>query len=376
MSLSFVLDEKLISSLKELDNTFSKMYAELSNCTQEERDSLYRYARVSTIGASTRIENAQLTDVEVNWLDTILTEDAHVTSFLKNKELIENKLSKDKERSIEEVTGCREMLLFIYTNPEDFFPLKENDLRALHHTLMSYYPKAHTYAGKYESIPNSVVEYNEKTKESGVVFETAPAGQITQTSMKELVDWYNQALPSFPWPIAVACEFVYRFLSIHPFQDGNGRLGRGLFLMSLLHSKSETISFVSKYLSIDRFVEKSRQEYYFTLNRCSGGKFDQDPKNYHIEYFLKFMIKVLHEAIDNIPVLRKRYTAEKLLSPSASVVLKCFREFPEIRLTSRKIEKETNLPKRTIAYSLNILLENHLIQRYGQGAGIRYQLVF
>lgn len=376
MKLSFTLGEKEVFALKELDNAFSKMYADLKFCSSEELETLYKYARVSMIGASTRIENAQLTDVEVNWLDTVLTEEAHVTSFIKNKELIENKLSKDRERSIEEVAGCREMLLLIYENPGDFIPLKENDVRALHHSLMAYYPKANPYAGKYKTQPNSVIEYNEKTKERRVVFETAPAGPITQAAMRDLIGWYNATLSLSPWAIAVACEFVYRFLSIHPFQDGNGRLGRGLFLLSLLHSQSEAISFVSRYLPIDRFVEKYRQEYYFTLNRCSSGKFQQDPKKYHIEHFLMFMVKILREAMNYLFVLRKRYAAEKLLSPSASTVLKCFRDFPELRLTSGRIEAETKLPKRTIAYSLSTLVEKSLIQKYGQGAGTRYQLVF
>ena len=376
MSLSFSLDIKLIHDLKELENSFARSYAKLKTCSEEERQSLHIYARVSTVGASTRIENAQLTDAEINWIDTILSQESFITTFTDNKKLIENKLSKDRERSIEEVAGCREMLLMIYENPQDFYPLKENDVRALHQTLLAYYPKAAHYTGKYKTQSNSVIEYVEKTKEQRVIFETAPAGPLTQTAMHELIKWYNKSLLESPWPIAVACEFVYRFLSIHPFQDGNGRLGRALMLMSLLHSKSETISYVARYIAIDRFIEKHRQEYYFTLNRCSEGKFEQDPRHYKIEYFVKFMIKVFLEALENIDVLRDRYLQENLLSPSASRVLQCFREYPEIRLASKKIQEETSLPLRTITFSLNSLVEKKLIQKYGQGAGTRYQLLF
>ena len=102
------------------------------------------------IGASTRIKNALLTDIEVNWLDTILTIDGKPTAFYQNRNIIKNKLSKDRERSIDEVAGCRAMLLLIYANPMDFFPLKENALRALHYELMSSYKKAISYAGKYK----------------------------------------------------------------------------------------------------------------------------------------------------------------------------------------------------------------------------------
>ncbi|MEM6339001.1 MAG: Fic family protein, partial [Pseudomonadota bacterium] len=276
MPLSFSLTTDLINSLTKLDNQFAEAFATLKNCTHEELDSLHKYARVGTIGASTRIENALLTDIEVNWLDTILTEHAKPTGFNQNRHLIENKLSKDRERSIEEVAGCRAMLLLIYSNPMDFVPLKENDLRALHYELMSPYRKAIPYAGKYKTQSNSVIEYNKATKKSRTVFRTADPGVITSSAMHELIAWYNKTICMNPWHIATTSELVYRFLAIHPFQDGNGRLGRAMFLMSLLQSKSNIISFVTKYVTIDRYIEKHKEEYYFVLNQCSDGYFKED----------------------------------------------------------------------------------------------------
>jgi len=376
MDISFKMNHSLISELKELDNDFTDAYVLLQSCSEQELIALHKYSLVSMIGASTRIENAQLTDAEINWIDTILTQDGHPTAFNEHRHLIENKLSKDRERSIEEVAGCRDMLLYIYESFEEFFPLKEKDLRGLHQQLLNHYACAKPYIGKYKTQSNSVIEYSSITNKQRVIFETAAAGPITQTAMFELIKWYNETLPITPWPIAVSCEFVYRFLSIHPFQDGNGRLGRGLLLMSLLNSKSKTISYVAKYIPIDRFIEKYKQEYYLALNRCSSGKFQQDSRQYKIEYFLKFMIKVLKESIRNISTLRARYAAEQTLSETAHTILNCFREYPEIRLTTKKIQSETKIPQRTVSHSLSILVKNKLIQRYGQGSGTRYQLIF
>ena len=81
------------------------------------------------------------------------------------------------------------------------------------------------------------------------MFQTADAGPITTSAMKDLVGWYNEILPLSPWTIEITLEFVYRFLAIHPFQDGNGRLGRGLFLLSLLQSQSNVIYFHSLSIS-------------------------------------------------------------------------------------------------------------------------------
>lgn len=376
MNLSFDLTDDLVNSLKELDNEFAKAYSDLKSSSPDELQALHRYARVSMIGASTRIENALLTDLEVNWLDTILTEDGKTTAFEQNRDLIENKLSKDRERSIEEVAGCRAMLIRIYDNPSDFFPLKESDIRSFHHELLSHYSEALRYAGQYKTQTNSVVERNNVTGKTRIVFQTADAGPITSAAMRDLVEWYNQNLTVAPWPLSVAVEFVYRFLAIHPFQDGNGRLGRGLFLLSLLQSKSETISFVSSYLSIDRYIEKHKEEYYFVLNRCSDGKFKQDPKEYNISYFLKFMIKVLKESIQGIEHTKQKFQSEQGLHESAVLVLQCFKNYPEIRLTTGQIIEQSGLARRTIVYALNTLLDLKLIQKYGKQNTARYQLTF
>ena len=376
MKLSFEVSPKLIESQQRLDNALARAYADLNTSSQDELEAINHYARISTIGASTRIENAQLTDIEVNWLDTILTTDGKTTALENNRSLIENKLSKDRERSIEEVAGCRAMLMLIYANPNDFFPLRESDIRALHYELMSPYQKAQQYSGVYKVQSNSVVEENHATGARRLVFATADPGPITNAAMKNLVDWYNETQPLNPWPLAVTCELVYRFLAIHPFQDGNGRLGRGLFLLSLLQSKSETLAFVARYLAIDRCIEKNKEEYYMVLNRCSDGQFKQDPHEYKLEYFLQYMTKIMLEAIELITILKKRFQAEQNLSPTAHQVLQCFRDFPEIRLGVGQITDQTSIPRRTATYALASLLEAGLIQKYGQGAGTKYQLTF
>ena len=158
MENSFAFTTNLIKSLQILDNKFAEAFVSLRKSSNQELEALHKYVKVSMIGSSTRIENALLTDVEINWIDTILTDDGKLTAFDQNRVLIENKLSKDRERSIEEVAGCRAMLLLIYSNPNDFYPLKENDLRALHYELMSPYKKGKIYAGKYKSQTNSMIE--------------------------------------------------------------------------------------------------------------------------------------------------------------------------------------------------------------------------
>lgn len=374
--LSLDLTPELIQQLRELSNLFAQQYTALASFSEETKSSMHRYAKISMIGASTRIENAVLTDPEIEWIDTLLTQDGKPTAFLTKKEFIENKLDKDRERSIEEVAGCRGMLELIYDQAATLHPMAETTIRGLHHELMRYYPKAKHYIGRYKVQSNSVVETNHATGETRVVFETAEPGPITEAAMRELVDWYNIAYPMESWTVAIACEFTYRFLAIHPFQDGNGRLGRGLFLLTLLQSPESIISSVAPYLAIDRQIERRKSEYYSVLNRCSDGKYRREPKKYHIEYFLRFMIKILKASLEDIKIYKERCDALQLLSESSRIVLTCFKEHPEIRLSAQQIHEETKLPKRTITYCLSILNKEHFIQKYGQGAGVRYQLIF
>ena len=60
----------------------------------------------------------------------------------------------------------------------------------------------------------------------------------------------------------------------------------------------------------------------------------------------------------------------------ATMVLQCFKEEPEQRLATKAIRQKTGLAERTVSRSLRTLVDARLLQRYGKGAGTRYQLVF
>jgi Fic family protein len=374
--MSFQINDSIVIELRKLAQSIALTHQAVNGMENRELDYIHRNVLISTVGASTRIENAVLTDAEVGWIDTKLTEDAKTTAFLDHREFIKAKLSRDKERSIDEVVGCRAMLQLIYTQARELFPLSETSLRALHYEFLQYYtPSAH-YRGSYKTVPNSVVRKNAATGETLSVLETSPAGPITESAMRDLIDWYNNAIPVHPWTVAVATEFVFRFLAIHPFQDGNGRIGRGLFLLALIQSPDESLRAVAPYLPIDRYIEKQREDYYITLRRCSSGKFNADPTAYNYEPFLRFMIKAISQALGDFEFYRQRYRDVSDLSPSAAKVLQCFKERPENRLQRSLIIEDTGFPRTTVTDALAVLTKRGFIQRLGRGAGIRYQLIF
>lgn len=374
--LSFRPSLKLELALKKTQSELERVAREIEGLSQEERAWLHRWALISTVGASTRIENAVLTDAEVEWVDTTLSDDGRPSAFAVKKTVILDKLSKDRERSIEEVVGCRELLSLVYLQAEEMFPLTETLIRGLHKELLRHYPAAERYAGRYKASPNQVVSVNHDTGDQRIVLDPTPPGPQTEAAMQDLVGWYNTTIKAHPWPLLVASEFVFRFLAIHPFQDGNGRLGRALFLLALMHADDPALQRTVRFISIDRQIERHRPLYYTTLQQVSDGTFRADPYDYQLEPLAWFFLKMLDQALGDIAVLRARYAALQRLSESATLILACFRSSPERRLTPADLIEETGLVRRTVQNALRALVEAGIIQRLGAGRGTRYQLIF
>jgi Fic family protein len=100
-----------------------------------------------------------------------------------------------------------------------------------------------------------------------VRFRTLPWKQAPQ-AVEELCLLYRHALDQehVPAVVAVAC-LVLDFLCIHPFRDGNGRVSRLLTMLALYHHGFE----VGRYISLERLIEESKEDYYEVLRASSAG---------------------------------------------------------------------------------------------------------
>ena len=374
--LSFSPSTKLEKTLRALQADIVLLAQEIANMDEAEKTWLHKSVLISTIGASTRIENAALTDAEIEWVDTTLTQDGKTTAYQAQRAYIIDKLSKDRTRSIEEVVGCREVLNLIYIQTDDFFPLTESTIRGMHKILLSYYPQASNYAGCYKSNPNYVVSINHETNDRRVVLEPTPPGPLTETAMKDLLSWYNLVIQEHPWPLLVATEFVFRFLAIHPFQDGNGRIGRALFLLALMQGDDPALKQIIRFISIDRQIERYRPLYYSALRNVSEGHYRAKSNDYNIEPLAWFFLKMIQNALENVALLRQRYAAMIRLSESALKILACFKSAPEKRLSLSELIQETSIIRRNVQNALVSLVKAGFLQRLGAGPSSRYRLVF
>ena len=112
---------------------------------------------------------------------------------------------------------------------------------------------------------------------SRVRFKSVPAKQ-TPKAMTDMVELWQRGLRE-KWihPLVLAAALNLDFLCVHPFRDGNGRVSRLLFLLACYHCGLE----VGRYISLERLVEQSKEDYYECLNRSSQrwheGKHDFTP---------------------------------------------------------------------------------------------------
>ena len=104
--------------------------------------------------------------------------------------------------------------------------------------------------GQYKKMPNNV------RTQTGEMHFFAPPEQV-QPMMSDLIDWYRAKEAEGEHPILVAATFHYRFVQIHPFDDGNGRMAR-LLMNLILMRHGYTIAMVQRD-GRDRYIAEIEQ---------------------------------------------------------------------------------------------------------------------
>ncbi|MBN2715275.1 MAG: Fic family protein, partial [Deltaproteobacteria bacterium] len=238
------ITHELLTAIGEIDE-FKGRWEALGNLAPERLSALKRIATIESVGSSTRIEGVKLTDEEVERLLSGL----EVHSF--------------RSRDEQEVAGYADVMELIFESYADM-ELSENIIRQLHGMLLRYSEKDGRHRGKYKTVSNNVEAFDEMGRSIGIIFETASPFD-TPRLMETLISWTNDALKKKKdHPLLVIATFVVRFLAIHPFQDGNGRLSRALTTLLLLRAGYLYVP----YSSLERIVEDSKNDYYQALRRA------------------------------------------------------------------------------------------------------------
>ncbi len=351
LNFDFSTNQKILNLIAKID-----LYKGKWNIIERQENiylkELRKIATIESIGSSTRIEGGTLTDSEI-------------TELLNNV-----KITELKTRDQQEVIGYYDTLELIYDNYENI-PLTENYIKQFHQNLLKYSDKDTRHRGQYKSLSNKVVA-NYPGGVQKVIFNTTEV-HLVESEMNSLINWTNKQFEKQEiHPLIIIAHFIYEFLSIHPFQDGNGRLSRLLTTLLLLQNDYLFI----QYASFENLIEKSKKEYYQALME---GQKNRNPseaghvkKNENISKWMVFFLDKLNELTQK---LEAKYDIFKSKGGYLNERQKLIKEFllknQPLKLSdiARKFE---NININTIKKDLQYLKKEQVITSIGKGKGTIY----
>lgn len=339
-TFQLVLDFKLMNELSSIDRFGGSWSAIEKREGYQTLKELKSIATVNSVGASTRIEGSKMTNDEVKVL------------------IFDNiKIEKFVERDQQEVIGYFNALNIISESYRDI-EITENSLQNLHKILLRHSEKDKWHKGNYKQHPNSV----EATQDDGTkitVFNTTEPGIPTQNAMRELIEWYNadNATP----PIIKSAVFVYDFLSIHPFQDGNGRLSRLIATLLLLKHDYSWV----QYVSFEHEIENRKIEYYKVLMDCQQQRPGESVYSWII-FFFDCLSNIQNKLTEKLEVQK----SENQMSPREKMIYSFIDNHPGCK--SGEIAKKLNLPLPTVKRILANMTQGKFIAKQGAGVGTNY----
>ena len=339
--------QDVLQLIAEIDE-FKGQWQALKALSSERLQKLRKVATIESVGSSTRIEGAKLSDLQV---ETLLSNFSS-TSF--------------KTRDEQEVAGYAEVMDLVFQAYEEL-NLTENHVRQLHQTLLRHSTKDDRHRGSYKTLPNHVVAKDADGREIGIVFETATPFD-TPREMQELVGWAAKAFDeSAMHPLLIIAVFNVVFLAVHPFQDGNGRLSRILTTLLLLRAGYEYVP----YASLESIVEENKNLYYKALRRTQTTlKNDAPDWEPWLGFFLRCMKK---QKVNLAAKVEQEKTASDSSLPLLSVqVLKLLGVHE--RLTIAQMVEFTGANQNTLKVRLRELVNEGRIQRHGKARATWYSI--
>jgi Fic family protein len=312
---------KFISEIEE----FKGKWQATQDLAPDRLISLKRIATIESVGSSTRIEGAKLTDEEVEKLLSRLEQQSFTT------------------RDEQEVAGYANVMEMVFESHASI-TLTENHIKQLHGMLLKYSEKDKGHRGVYKNIANHVEAFNAEGKSLGVVFQTATAFE-TPLMMQELIEWYNDQInEEVHHSLLLIAVFISVFLAIHPFKDGNGRISRILTTLLLLRSGYSYVP----YSSMETIIEANRESYYLSLRRTQQ-TIRTDNQNW--DPWVSFFLKSMAKQKDN---LAKKVKEERSLRETLPSLSRTILELTSARgeITVREIENVTQANRNRLSYIL------------------------
>jgi len=317
---------EITSKIIELISNISEKIGEI-NSLQDSPYSvqLRKENRIKTIHSSLAIENNSLSLKQI-------------TAIIDGKRVLGN------PNEIQEVKNSIQAYdLLLSLNP-----YKEKDLLKAHQLMMQ-----------------DLVERNGKYRTDGVgiydgekVIHMAPPADRVPELMGDLFEWLKT---SDVHPLIKSCVFHYEFEFIHPFQDGNGRIGR-LWQTVILKEWKEVFA----WLPVETLVKENQKEYYSVLgvsdSAANSTKF--------IEFMLTLILNTIEEIIKTENGVTQKVTVK--VTVNQQKIIDAIKANPYV--TQEELADIVGIARKNIITNMKKLQENGLIKRIGADKNGHWQI--
>jgi Fic family protein len=288
------------------------------------RQQLYLLQKPKKLETLVAVAKRQSTEAS-NEIEGIKTTNFRLVQLMNDK-------TTPKNRDEKEILGYRSALNLVHES-FDYIPIKSNYILQLYKEMCQFMDVS--YGGKFKDTQNVI-----KDGGDNVIF-TPLQPYETPFAIDSLCEQYDKAIHEYELdPLLVIPVFIHDFLCIHPFNDGNGRMSR--LLTTLLLSKNGFA--VGKYISLEKKIQNSKDDYYDVLGESSEGWYEErNDDTSFVKYLLGTILAAYRDFEARVNIASKKSTAKEMVINAVNQKIGRFTKSdimemcPQIR--SRTIEK-------------------------------------
>ncbi|MEW6697302.1 MAG: Fic family protein [Bacillota bacterium] len=210
------------------------------------------------------------------------------------EEVINRRPDKSDSYHAQEVRNYWRALSFLNKAKIKHWPVTEELIKKLHRIIEVRGPGRRGKMSEYRGATPPGVLFCVRDNATGAVEYIPPYWEEVPGLMKDLVEWINTE-KTLPIPIKAAIS-AYQLVTIHPFDDGNGRLARALALYTLMLDDYD----LNGYFTVEEYYAKDLQRYYNSLQMGLPVSYYEGRNNPNLTPWITFFLSTMAEAFEDI----------------------------------------------------------------------------
>jgi Fic family protein len=324
-------------------------------------------------GAFTHINDAEKKQLTIELISTEALKTSEIEGELLSRDSVQSSirrhfgLATDNRKVPAAEKGIAELMLHLHENFAE--PLTHQTLHTWHEMLCMD-RRDLKMIGAYRTHPEPMGVISGPLHKPIVHFEAPPSHQM-QHEMERFIAWFNEDTKT-PALAKASIAHLY-FVSIHPFEDGNGRIGRALVEKTL----AQTLGYPT-LIALSSQIERGRKRYYAMLEQSNK----HNEVSEWIAYFAALILDAQAETLRHVEFLISKTKffdrfRDQLNERQKKVIIRLFAAGPdgfEGGFSANNYRAITGSPPATATRDLHDLAEKGALTKTGEMKGARYWL--